>query len=86
MNINSDVHFDGWPSADVKDFTDKVEPGFCVLRLVDTDQQQHQLFLKPGHLARARLVSAAFNDDLAELRRLLDMADAAELETTEDAA
>ncbi len=76
MNINGDVHFDGWPSADVKDFTDKTEPGFCVLRLVDTDRKQHQLFLKPAHLGRARLAAAAINSDLPELRRLLDIADA----------
>ena len=76
MNINGDVHFDGWPRADVKDFTDNMEPGFCVLCLVDTDQKQHQLFLKPAHLARARLAAAAFDDDLCELRRLLDIAEA----------
>ena len=84
MNINGDVHFEGWPRADVKDFTDNT-PGFCVLRMVDTDQKQHQLFLKPEHLSRARLVAAAFNSDLAELRRLLDAADAAATRADDDA-
>ncbi len=81
MNINGDVHFDGWPRADVKDFTGNTDPGFCVLRLVDTDQKQHQLFLKPAHLARTRLAAAAFNGDLTELRRLLDIAALARGET-----
>ncbi len=75
MNINGDVHFDGWPCANVKDFTQASEGSFCVLRLVDTDLKQHQLFLEPEHLDRARLVAVAFNGDLAELRRLLDVAD-----------
>ncbi len=72
MNINGDVHFEGWPRANVKDFTQDPESGFCVLSFVDTDQKQHQFFLKPAHLARARLAAAAFNGDLNELRRLLD--------------
>ena len=76
MNINGDVHFEGWPRADVKDFTDDT-PAFCVLRMVDTDQKQHQFFLKPEHLSKARLVAAAFNGDLTEVRRLLDGGDAA---------
>ena len=84
MNINGDVHFDGWPSAEVKDFTDNT-PGFCILRLVDTDRKQHQLFLKPEHLARARLAAVAINGDLAELRRLLDVADAAAMRADDDA-
>ena len=85
MRFNGDVHFEGWPRADVKDFTEAPEPGFCVLRMVDTDQQQHQLFLKPEHLSKARLVAAAFNSDLAELRRLLDAADAAAMRADDDA-
>ena len=85
MNINGDVHFEGWPRADVKDFTENTEPAFCVLRMVDTDQKQHQLFLKPEHLSRARLVAAAFNSDLAELRHLLDIADAATMRAEDDA-
>ncbi len=75
MHINSDVHFEGWPRADVKDHTSGSVPAFCVLRMVDTDRKQHQFFLKPEHLDRARLVAVAFNGDLAELRRLLDVAD-----------
>ena len=71
MNINGDVHFEGWPRADVKDFTEAPEPGFCVLRLVDTDRKAHQLFLKPEHLSKARLAAVAINGDLAELHRLL---------------
>ena len=44
-------------------------------------------FMDNENEARARLAAAAFNDDLAELRRLLDVADAAaELESTEAAA
>ena len=85
MNINGDVHFEGWPRADVKDFTENTEPAFCVLRMVDTDQKQHQFFLKPEHLSKARLVAAAFNGDLAELRRLFDVADAAAMRADDDA-
>ena len=85
MNINGDVHFEGWPRADVKDFTEAPEPGFCVLRLVDTDRKAHQLFLKPEHLSKARLAAVAINGDLAELRRLLDAADAATMRADDDA-
>ena len=84
MNINGDAHFEGWPRVAVKDFTDDT-PGFCVLCFVDTDQKQHQFFLKPAHLANARLAAAAFNSDLAELRRLLDIADAAAMRADDDA-
>ncbi len=71
MNINGDVHFDGWPSATTKDFPDSGGGGFCVLCLKDTDGKQHQFFLKPQHLAKARLAAAAFNGDQPEICRLL---------------
>ncbi len=85
MNINTDVHFDDFPISDVKDFTKGYNPAFCIMRFVDTDQKQHQFFLKGHYLARAYLAAAAFNGDLCELRRLLDIAEA-DFQIAEDGA